>query len=64
MFIVIKYKINISESINFDGSIKWDKSKPDGTPRKLIDSSKINSAGWNAKIDLTNGIESVYKSKF
>ncbi|MBU79554.1 MAG: GDP-fucose synthetase [Flavobacteriales bacterium] len=54
----------IQKIIGFDGRISWDNSKPDGTPRKLIDSSKINSAGWSAKIDLTKGIESVYKSKF
>ncbi len=54
----------IQKIIGFDGRITWDNSKPDGTPRKLIDSSKINSAGWSAKIDLTKGIESVYKSKF
>ena len=54
----------IQKIIGFNGKIKWDKSKPDGTPRKLIDSSKINLAGWSANIDLKKGIESVYKSKF
>jgi len=54
----------IRKIVGYNGSIKWDHSKPDGTPRKLMDSSKINLAGWSANIDLKKGIESVYKSKF
>jgi len=54
----------IQKIVGFNGSIKWDNSKPDGTPRKLMDSSKINLAGWSANIELKKGIESVYKSKF
>ena len=54
----------IKKKLGYNGSIKWDHSKPDGTPRKLMDSSKINLAGWIANIDLNKGIESVYKSKF
>ena len=54
----------IQNIVGYDGNVKWDHSKPDGTPRKLMDSSKINLAGWTANIDLKKGIESVYKSKF
>ena len=54
----------IQKIVGYNGTIKWDQSKPDGTPRKLMDSSKINLAGWNSSIDLIEGIESVYKSKF
>ncbi|MDB4256071.1 GDP-L-fucose synthase [Flavobacteriaceae bacterium] len=54
----------IQKIVGFNGSVKWDHSKPDGTPRKLMDSSKINLAGWTANIDLKKGIKSVYKSKF
>jgi len=54
----------IQKIVGYNGIIKWDQSKPDGTPRKLMDSSKINLAGWNSSIDLIKGIESVYKSKF
>ena len=54
----------IQKIVGYNGTIKWDLSKPDGTPRKLMDSSKINLAGWNSSIDLIKGIESVYKSKF
>lgn len=50
----------IKLSIGFEGDIKWDSSKPDGTPRKLMDSSKIRELGWNAKISLKEGIDAVY----
>ena len=54
----------IQKIVGYNGTIKWDQSKPDGTPRKLMDSSKINLAGWTANIDLEKGIQSVYKSEF
>lgn len=54
----------IQNIVGYNGTVKWDHSKPDGTPRKLMDSSKMNLAGWTANIDLKKGIESVYKSKF
>jgi GDP-L-fucose synthase len=42
------------------GAIRWDKSKPDGTQRKLMDSSKLQSLGWLPKINLRDGIRSTY----
>ena len=51
----------ISEVTNFKGSINWDTSKPDGTPRKLLDVSRINQLGWNSEILLTDGIKSTYE---
>jgi len=51
----------VKDIVGFNGSIKFDTSKPDGTPRKLMDVSKINAMGWNARIHLRAGIESVYK---
>lgn len=48
--------------VGFTGSIKWNTNKPDGTPRKLMDVSKINSFGWEASIDLPTGIKMVYES--
>lgn len=57
----------IKEIVGFEGEIVLDRSKPDGTPRKLMDVSKINGIGWQAKISLREGIERVYqevKSKF
>ncbi|RYG50726.1 MAG: GDP-L-fucose synthase, partial [Chitinophagaceae bacterium] len=48
----------------FEGEIVWDTSKPDGTPRKLMDVTKLHSFGWKAKISLEEGIRSVYEEKF
>ena len=50
----------ISKTVNFQGNIEYDNSKPDGTPRKLMDSSKLSMMGWNAKIDLEAGLKDVY----
>ncbi len=51
----------IQEVVGFEGNIVWNTSKPDGTPRKLMDVSKINNLGWKHRIDLRQGIESVYQ---
>ncbi len=51
----------ISDIVGYKGSINWDKSKPNGTPRKLLDTSKINSLGWNPKISLVEGISTTYE---
>lgn len=50
----------ISEVVGFLGEIIWDNEKPDGAPRKLLNTSKLNSLGWSPKIDLLNGLQSVY----
>jgi GDP-L-fucose synthase len=50
----------IKEITGHKGNIIWDKSKPDGTPRKLMDSSKINSKSWRALIELNKGIINTY----
>lgn len=47
--------------IGYEGFIKWDTTMPDGTPRKLLDVSKINKLGWNHKTSLEDGIEKTYK---
>jgi len=54
----------IKNITGFKGEIIWDKTKPDGTPRKLLDSFKINKLGWNSRINLHTGVEKVYKSQF
>ena len=46
----------------FNGRIAWDASKPDGTPRKLMDVSRLTGLGWKAKIGLREGIEKAYAS--
>jgi GDP-L-fucose synthase len=52
--------IMIKEIVGFKGDIKHDLSKPDGTPRKLLDVSKVKQLGWEAKINLKDGIKKVY----
>jgi GDP-L-fucose synthase len=51
----------VKNVVGYTGNIEHDLSKPDGTPRKLMDVQKLHSLGWKAKIDLKEGIESVYK---
>ncbi|CAK9866784.1 unnamed protein product [Sphagnum jensenii] len=51
----------VKEVVGFQGELKWDLSKPDGTPRKLIDSSKLAELGWEAKIPLKEGLVETYK---
>ena len=50
----------IKDIIGFKENIEYDTSKPDGTPQKLLDVSKINNIGWKAKTSLREGIESTY----
>ena len=52
----------IKRIVGFDGEVCFDTSKPDGTPKKLMNSSRINSLGWRPVIPLEEGIQSVYKS--
>jgi len=50
----------IKKIVGFEGELKFDSSKPDGTPRKLMDVTKLTNLGWKASIDLEEGINSVY----
>ena len=50
----------VKSIIGYSGKIYWDKSKPDGTPRKLLDSTKFKSLGWKEKIKLDDGIKFTY----
>lgn len=52
----------IKDITGFDGKIIWDETKPDGTPRKLLDVSLLHSLGWRHKINLHDGIKSAYKA--
>ena len=54
----------ISEVTEFKGKLVFDTSRPDGTPRKLLDTSKINALGWKPKISLRDGLQQVYAEKF
>ena len=51
----------IKEIVGYGGEIRHDTSKPDGTPRKLMDVSKLESLGWKASISLPEGIKMVFK---
>ena len=52
--------IEISKIIDYKGEIEFDNSKPDGNPRKLLDSSKINKIGWSHKVSLEDGLRKTY----
>jgi GDP-L-fucose synthase len=54
----------VKNIVGFTGEIVFDTTKPDGTPRKLMDVSKLNNLGWQHKIELEQGIKAVYQSKF
>jgi GDP-L-fucose synthase len=54
----------IKTIVGFTGAIVYDSSKPDGTPRKLMDVSKLNALGWKASIPLNEGIKNVYQNHF
>jgi GDP-L-fucose synthase len=51
----------VKEIIGFEGTIRWNTDKPDGTPRKLMDVSRIHASGWKHRISLREGISAVYE---
>ncbi|MBF1477420.1 GDP-L-fucose synthase family protein [Prevotella pallens] len=51
----------VAKTANFMGKIVWDETKPDGTPRKLINVDKLHSLGWKHKIEIEEGVEKLYK---
>jgi len=51
----------IRETVGHQGEIIWDDTKPDGTPRKLMDNSKLEAQGWSSSIQLSDGIKSTYE---
>lgn len=50
----------VADAVGYSGDIVWDTSKPDGTPRKLLDVSKLESTGWRPHVDLADGIAETY----
>jgi len=50
----------VCDVVGFDGELSWDKTKPDGTPRKLLDVSKLRGLGWTPTIPLRDGIAQTY----
>ena len=53
--------LTVKEIVGFEGEIFYDKSKPNGTPRKLMDATKIKALGWSPKIKLKEGIQLAYQ---
>jgi GDP-L-fucose synthase len=51
----------VSDIVGFKGNIKWDSAKPDGTPQKLLDVSRLAKLGWQPKTALEDGIREVYR---
>lgn len=51
----------VKATVGFEGDLVWDTSKPDGTPRKLLDVRKIHSLGWKHSVSLEKGLESTYE---
>ena len=51
----------MAKVVGFTGEIKWDTTKPDGTPRKLLDVSKLEKLGWRYKVELEDGIRLAYE---
>ena len=50
----------ITQTVGFEGTVEFDSSKPDGTPRKLIDVQKLHSLGWTHKIDIEEGVQKLF----
>ena len=60
--VTIKELANIiATAVNYEGALTFDTSKPDGTPRKLLDTTKLNSLGWNPRVKLADGILQTYQ---
>ena len=51
----------VAEIIGYDGEIRWDTTRPNGTPRKLLDVSKATALGWKYKTELRDGIRLAYQ---
>ena len=51
----------VAKTANFTGEIVWDETKPDGTPRKLINVDKLHSLGWKHKVEIEEGVEKLYQ---
>ena len=50
----------VADAVGYDGFIDWDQSKPDGTPKKQLDVSRLDTMGWRAQIGLVEGLSTAY----
>jgi GDP-L-fucose synthase len=51
----------VAKVVGYDGELKFDPSKPDGTPRKLLDTSRLGTLGWQPAVSLSEGLEFAYR---
>ena len=51
----------VKKTVGFEGEIVWDETKPNGTPRKLIDVTKLHNLGWHHKVEIEDGVEKLYE---
>jgi GDP-L-fucose synthase len=54
----------VSDTVGYQGQITFDPTQPDGAPRKLMDSSRLNALGWQAKMGLQEGLKLAYQDFF
>ena len=52
----------MKEVVGYTGNLAFDTARPDGVPRKLIDSTRLNNLGWKAKVNLKDGLTSTYQN--
>ena len=57
---IAELAVRLAEIVGFEGQITWDRSKPDGTPRKCLDVSRLRALGWQASIGLDEGLQQAY----
>ena len=58
---ILNLSKKIQEIIGFEGDLIFDTNKPDGNPRKFLDSTVINNLGWKSEVNLDTGLELTYK---
>lgn len=54
--------VMIKKTVGYEGKLDWDATKPDGTPRKLTDVSKLHELGWKHEVNLEKGVEMMYEA--
>ena len=60
-FSIEELATSVAKIIGYEGKVSWDTSKPDGTPRKLLDSSRLLSLGWKPIVSLEDGLRRTYR---
>ena len=58
---IVRQLLDAGQVVGYQGEIDFDASKPDGTPRKLMDSSRLNALGWQAQVKLEDGLRLAYQ---